>query len=263
MSTTFVLSSNKSDFTTFYSPTINLDENKKYEAALISVDIYNSIPNIEADKNDLFIYSADSGTTWKSIRFGTGSYEIEHLNNEIQRQMIINGDYDIGNNLFYINLLPNISKLGSIVNITNPLYQVDFRLTSTIGSLLGFNSSILLHGYNESQSIVNIMDVNSILVNVDIISGSYVNKKSLPVIYSFFPNVPPGYKFIGTPYQLVFYPINRYYINSIRVWFTDQDGNLLNFRGEKCTIKIVVREISSIKNEIIEAIKELKQQNIL
>ena len=263
MTNTFVLTSDQPDFTTSYSPAINLDINKRYEAALISLDMYNSIPNIEIGKNDLFIYSTDNGITWKTISIGTGSFEIEQLNNEIQRQMIINGDYDNENNLFYINILPNVSKLTSIVNITNPSYQIDFRPTNTIGPLLGFSSSILLHGYNESQNIVDIMSVNSILVNIDIINGSYVNKNQSSAIYSFFPNVPPGYKFIGRPNQLVYYPINRYCIENIRIWLTDQDGKLLNFRGERCTIRIVIREVQNIKNEIIEAIKELKYQNIL
>lgn len=263
MSTTFILTSDKSDFTTCFSPAICLDHNKRYEAALISLDMYNSIPNIEAGRNDLFIYSPDGGTTWKNISIGTGSFEIEQLNYEIQRQMVINGDYDSENNLFYINILPNVSKLTSIVNISKATYQVDFTSASTIGSLLGFTPSILQQGYNESQNIVNIMSVNSILVNVDIISGSYVNKNQSPVIYSFFPNVPPGFKFIGRPNQLIYYPINRHYFNNIRVWLTDQDNNLLNFRGEQCTIRIVMREIQSVKNAIIEAFKELKSQNIL
>ena len=168
--TTLILNSDKSEFTTIYSPPICLDNNKKYEAALISLDIHNSIPNIEAGKNDLFIYSSDNGNTWKNINFGTGSFEIEHLNDEIQRQMINNDDYDKENNLFYINILPNISKLTSIINITNPLYQVDFRSLNTIGKLLGFNPLILSQEYNESQNIVNIMNVNSILVNADIIN---------------------------------------------------------------------------------------------
>jgi hypothetical protein len=263
MTITFVLTSDKPDFTTDFTTEINLDVNKKYEAALISLDMYNSIPNIEIGKNDLFIYSSDNGTTWKSISIGTGSFEIEQLNNEIQRQMIINGDYDNNRNLFYINLLPNVSKLTSIVNITNPSYQVDFRPTNTIGPLLGFSSSILLHGYNESQNIVDIMSVNSILVNTDIINGSYVNKNQTSAIYSFFPNVPPGYKFIGRPYQLIYYPINIYCIESIRIWLTDQDGKLVNFRGERCTIRIMIKEVQNIENAIINAIKKLKYQNIL
>lgn len=260
---TCVLSDNKSDFTTFYSPPIQLTLNKHYEAALITLDMYNSIPNVKEGVNDLFIYSSDNGNIWKTIHLGTGSYEIDSIKNEIQRQMIINGDYDVDNSSFYIDIQPNISKLTSIIFITNPTYQVDFSQSNTIGPLLGFTPKVLLSGYNESDNIVNITSVNSILVNVDFIGGSFVNKHPLPVIFSFYPNVPPGAKFIGRPNQLIFYPIIKSRLESIRVWLTDQDGNLLDFRGEKCTIRIVIREIKSNKNDIIEAIKELKNMKIL
>ena len=36
--------------------------------------------------------------------------------------------------------------------------------------------------------MVNILTINSILVNIDIISGRYVNGSTQPTIYSFLPN---------------------------------------------------------------------------
>ena len=36
---TLVLSGRSSDFTTYFSPTIRLSPNKKYEAALLSIDL--------------------------------------------------------------------------------------------------------------------------------------------------------------------------------------------------------------------------------
>ena len=56
--TTHVLSSNTSDFTTYLSLPINLDTDKKYEAVLLSINLYNSIPNITEDNNK-FKYSSD------------------------------------------------------------------------------------------------------------------------------------------------------------------------------------------------------------
>ena len=44
--------------------------------------------------------------------------------------------------------------------------------------------------------MVNIFSINSIVVNIDIISGSYVNGSTQPTIYSFFPDVSTGYKII-------------------------------------------------------------------
>ena len=73
-------------------------------------------------------------------------------------------------------------------------YEVDFRRYISIKSLLGFDSKLCTSGFNKSENMVNILTINSILLNIDIISGSYVNGSTQPTIYSFFPNVSPGYK---------------------------------------------------------------------
>ena len=45
--------------------------------------------------------------------------------------------------------------------------------------------------------MVNILTINSILVNIDIISVSYVNGSTLPTIYSFFFQMSlPGMKLL-------------------------------------------------------------------
>jgi hypothetical protein len=242
MTSLHVLSGNTCDFTTVCTPTINLDSTKEYEAALLSLDMYNSIPNIKSDDNNLFRYSPDNGITWKNIFLETGSYELSHINSEIQRQMIINDDYNKEGYQFYIVISANVSTLKSIINITNVSYQIDFTVAGSIGSLLGFTPAILKHGYNESHNIVNIMSVNSILVNVDIISGSYVSGMQSSVLYSFYPNVPPGCKVVVHPNQLVYFPITRYNINRIRIWLTDQNLNPVDLRGETCTVAIVFKE---------------------
>ena len=76
--------------------------------------------------------------------------------------------------------------------------------------------------------MVNILTINSILVNIDIISGSYVNGSIQPTIYSFFPNVYPGYKIIENPQNLLYLSITSDTIHSITIWLTDQNGNELN-----------------------------------
>ena len=48
---THILSSNTSDFTTAMSQPIHFDVDKKYEAALLFIDLYNSIPNITVVMN--------------------------------------------------------------------------------------------------------------------------------------------------------------------------------------------------------------------
>jgi len=187
MVNTFIMSGKTSDFTTKYSPSIILDPGKKYEAALLSIDLYNSIPNI-TDKNNKFEYSTSAGVTWKVIIIDPGSYELSAINDEIQRQMIANGDYDKINNLPYISTSANISTLKSVIQISNEGYSVLFG-SDSIGSVLGFDVDTRYVGAGgvrfESPNIVDIIKINSILVNVDIIMGSYVNGLNTSTIYAF------------------------------------------------------------------------------
>ena len=46
MSQTLLLSGNNTDFTTNILPPIQLENNERYEATLLSIDLYNSIPDI-------------------------------------------------------------------------------------------------------------------------------------------------------------------------------------------------------------------------
>ena len=71
-------------------------------------------------------------------------------------------------------------------------YEVDFRQDKSFNSLPGFDTKFYTSGFNEFENMVNILTINSILVNIDIISGSYVNGSTQPTIYSFFPDVSPG-----------------------------------------------------------------------
>jgi hypothetical protein len=254
--TSFILSGNTSDFVTCHDSVI-LDPNKKYEAALLSLDTYNSIPNITVNQNNIFKYSTDAGDTWKTIALNTGAYELEAINNEIKRQIIANDDDE---NAF--NIAANISRLTSIVNIDNQNYKIDFGVDNSIGSILGFGKIIIGHGYNESSNIVNIMQVNSILVNIDIIMGSYVNGSQSPTLYSFYPNVSPGYKIVERPNpSLIYYPLSRHDISRMRVWLTDQNGHLIDLRGETLTIRIHVREIKSrsIEYDILKEVSDISK----
>jgi len=235
------MSGTSNDFTTAYSPPLRLDPSKHYEAALLSIDLYNSFPNI-TDENNQLKYSTDSGKQWKTIKLDTGSYELSSINDEIQRQLIENGDYDDVKSPFSVTA--NLSTLKSIIEITKDEFKVDL---DTLAPTLGFDLHKKLEkGYHESPKIVDIMKINSILVNVDVISGSYVNGSLSSAIYSFFPNVRPGRKIVERPSpSLIYFPINRFDINSIRVWLTDQNNKPIDVRAERVTVRIAIRTKSA------------------
>jgi len=102
----------------------------------------------------------------------------------------------------------------------------------------------LTSGYHEGENPVNILTVNTILVSCDIISGSFLSGNQQPIVYSFFPDVSPGYKIIESPNNLVYLPISQAgNISRMRVWLTDQSGIQLNLQGEVVTIKLHIHSV--------------------
>lgn len=81
---TLILSNNTctADFTTRLSHPIYLHSNKEYEVALLSVNLYNSIPNT-TEENNIFKYSIDNGSTWKIVSLDKESYELQAINDKI------------------------------------------------------------------------------------------------------------------------------------------------------------------------------------
>ena len=235
-----IVSSNKTNFNTRFNPKLELDKDKVYEIALINLETYYSFPNID-ETNNVFVYSHDQGQTWTKIKIPTCSYEIDDLNNTIRFEMEKAGHYDEVNNDSYISISANSNPLKSILIIESG-YQVDFNHQNSLPKILGFTGTKYEEGFHESENVVDILRINSILVNIDIISGSYVIGTTKSTIYSFFPKVSPGYKIIESPVNLVYLPITLDTIDSLNVTITDQDDHLLNLRNEKLTIRFHIRE---------------------
>jgi len=122
-------------------------------------------------------------------------------------------------------------------------FQIDFRRRNSITSVLGFANRVYKEGIHESENVVKILSIDSILVNVDMIGGSYVNGKTQNTIYSYFPNVSPGYKIVENPRNLVYFPITLDKIPKMETVVTDPTGKQLNLCGENLMIRYQLREI--------------------
>ena len=236
-----LLSNNKTSLKERFNPSIKLDKTSKYEIALVNLETYYSFPN-STEKNNKFIYAHDGGATWTTIVVPTGCYELSDLNRVIQEQMQRNGHWDSANDTYYISLGANTATLKCVMNISHN-YIVNFTMANSLNKVLGFNNTVYREGIFESENVVNILNVNSILVNIDIIEGSYLNGSLNPTIYSFFPNVSPGHKIVETPHNLVYLPITLDTISSITTTVTDNHGNLLNLRDEEITLRLHIKEV--------------------
>ena len=196
----------------------------------MNLETYYSFPNL-SDENNVFRYSPgfievgrgdeDDSTLqrqWVEVQISEGSYDLIDIAKTIKIAMKRNGHNDES-----IKIMANTNTLKSILEIQGD-FQVDFRARNSISSVLGLRNQVYKESIHESDSVVNILSINSILVNVDVIGGSYVNGKTQNTIYSFFPNVSPGYKIVENPRNLVYLPVILDKINKMETVVMDQNG---------------------------------------
>lgn len=226
MTITLTLSGNSSILTAEYFPPIELKDDK-YVCGLIDFQTYNSIPNIDED-NNLFIIDD------RTYNIPTGSYEID----------------DIQTYLHKVLKIPKADKESLIIRANNNTLkceifskkEIDFEYPgeqTTIGRLLGFSKKKLVKDqWHYSDLPVDINKVNIIRVECNIISGTYINNQEVHILHEFSISVSPGYKIIEVPRNVIYLPVTVNRISSIIVKLIDQDGNLINFRGETITIRL-------------------------
>src|SRR6218665_3131038 len=209
---------------TRFSPSLELKANKKYKMAVVGLETYYSFPNIEATNNS-FRYSPNNGTAWFNVTIPEGCYEITDINEQVPRVMKAAGYYNVETDDHNITIEANNNTLKTVLRIAED-YVVDFTTPNSLRTVLGFNDRRYLSGYNESENIVDIMSITSLRVTCDIIGASYTSGTTGNMIYSFFPNVGPGYKIVKEPVNLVFLPITLSTISSMETTLTNQNGIL-------------------------------------
>ena len=117
-SKSIVISSNESDFRDHFYPPIKLDPSGHHEIALVGLDMYNSIPNIDSTNNN-FVYEYD-GKNYM-IEIPTGAYEIESINEYIQKKITENGHTDL------FEIRANINTLKCVIDIKDPKVKIYFN----------------------------------------------------------------------------------------------------------------------------------------
>ena len=225
---TLSLSGTSSTLQAQYFPPIELSPNKNYVLGLVELLSFNSIPNIDTGKNKFYVGN-------EVIVLPTGSYEIEDIESYLQEVLAPKG--------ISLNLKPNNNTLRSVIKCSQ---DIDFRPQDSIARLLGFTQRELPRNTTHSSELpVAILKVNALRVECNITSGAYINERKVHTIHEFFPAVPPGYKIIEVPSQVIYLPIAVKVIDDVQLRIIDQDDELVNFRGEIITIRLHIKETAS------------------
>lgn len=223
-SLTLTLSGSSSVLEAQYFPPIELAPHKNYTLGLIELLTYNSIPNIDIGHNKFYVGK-------NVFTIPTGSYELAdiatYLEKELAKQNIT------------IRIRLNHNTLRSEIECN---YEIYFTPEDSIGRMLGFAPRRLRAGEkHQSDNLVTILKVNALRVECNLTAGAYINERRVHTIHEFFPSVPPGYKIIEIPSHVIYLPIASKTIDNIQLRIVDQDGDLVNFRGETITIRLHIK----------------------
>lgn len=213
--------------------------NRQYEVGLKSFVTYNNIPNISEENNKLvFIEKINAinsvGTYEKQhvLRIPKGTYEIQDL------VILIEKAYP--DSKTKISLNKNILKMEVYSE-----WIIDFSCANSIGPVLGFsNRRLPSDTLHYSDLPINIFPINTIRIRCNLINcniqGSERNDNTL---YEFPLNTSLGERIIERPINISYYRVITETIHDLVLRICDQDGHLVDFRGEKISITLDFRAV--------------------
>ena len=215
--------------------------NKQFKLAITFLTGYNGIFNITI-KNNKF-YFINPANEIVMITIPHGAYELESFDLEIKRIIIEEGH--ITKDFYPFSIKPNFSTLGSIIEITDPNFSIDFTYDNTIRDLLGFNAVILEDEYNLSQNPVDILSFDDIFLECDIAQGMTFKGKKSSIIHNFTMDVDPGYKYIERfSGGVMWYLMEGKDINSsVCFKLKNENNKLVSFNGQSITFRLSIKEI--------------------
>ena len=169
--------------------------------------------------NQKIAYSKDGGKTFTDIDFPKGVWDYTEIDNYIkEKTKTVNGD---GDDVFPISLTFDEPTFRAIVTLdTN--YRLDLS-KSNFGKLIGFDKVILSDERNVGSKVSNLSEDTDVLnIHCDLVSDSLVNGEESDIVFTFSTGtLRPSYNFTLEPRRVIFNPINKTRVSSVRIYVTD------------------------------------------
>lgn len=168
----------------------------------------------------------------KVIEIPVGSYEMDDIIN------ILSDKLDV----VYISYDKNTAR--TTIKIEDDNVTVDFTQPESIRNVLGYGSRVLEGKMQHvGEYPINISTINAVRVECILVTDSFINGRNSHTIHEFYPSVAPGYKIVEVPKNLIYLPIVDRTIHALHIDIVDQNGNLIDFRGETITCRIYIRKV--------------------
>jgi len=224
------------DFTTPFGTPMSLNG---YEIAVGSIALSYSWFNISALLgNNLIGYATSISGAITQLTIPDGVYGLSNINSFLQNSIVAAGG--TGTNIV---ISANTNTLKTNVNLSGN-YVLDLSQGS-LWKLLGFSSAqtITTQGLTASPNEPNVTPVNMLLFHCDIVAGSNYNGYNSDILYGYVPVEAPGTVISITPAKPFYVPIKSNWIQSIRMYVTDNNNNILNLQGQPVTYMLLLRPI--------------------
>lgn len=238
-----------------FHPAIILDPKSEYCCGLLDFTSYNSIPNITEGQNNKFQfkYTVYDKVNSKDIN---GNDIIKEVSREKEKTILLStGSYEVADILHYIKsqlaainitLTYDINAATSKVKLIfdTPIKCID----NSVLKVIGFNKNIRIFESKKaywSDSIIKITNIDVIRIECDIVTNSFINGQNCHTIHQFSHcKVSPGYKFVEVPQHIIYLPVKHKHLQSIQISIVDQNGNLIDFRGEQISCRIHIKKVN-------------------
>jgi len=226
------------DFKIHFTPPIVLDPSKRYKAAMnelvtMSYSWYNVS---EKYNNNKFKWKKKSDSDWIDVTIPDGMYDYKDLNDAFQT---LTGKTDDSKNIFELYFYTTTYRVTIL--IAND-YELDLS-EGGFADLVGFDKAILNDTTNVGDRVPNLTrGVDWIYVHCDLISRAVDNIANDVLFTLSTAKLQISYPFTKEPLRLLWHPVNKYQINSIKIRISDGNGNDLFLNDQPVALSIFIEE---------------------
>ena len=228
------------DFTVNFYPPLELGKGK-YKAALNRlITMSYSWNNIDSHyDNNKIRWKKKTEQAWKTLTFPNGMYDYKRINTFVQKHT---GRVDPANkDSDYIFTIYFDMTIYRVVTLIHNDYELDFS-QGNFGELLGYGKSTL-RGDVVGRKVPNITrGVDWVYLHCDLITRRTDNVPSDLLYCLSTADLNVSYPFREVPLRPEWQPVNKSYIEGIRVWVTDGRNNILDLNGTDIAISLMIEK---------------------